>query len=85
MNLVNYAVPKAEVLAEAQKIAAEIAAQPVWAVRWSKAAVNKQVKAQLNQVLELSIAYESMTMLTADYKEAASAFAEKRTPEFKGY
>lgn len=85
MNLVNYAVPKAEVLAEAQKIAAEIAAQPLWAVRWSKAAVNKQVKAQLNQVLELSIAYESMTMLTADYKEAASAFAEKRTPEFKGY
>jgi enoyl-CoA hydratase len=85
MNLVNYAHPKEEVLPEALKIAAEIAAQPLWAVRWSKAAVNKLLKAQLNQVLELSIAYESLTMLTDDYKEAASAFAEKRKPQFRGW
>lgn len=85
MNLVNYAYPKDQVLAEAVKIAEEIAGQPVWAVRWSKAAVNKLLKAQLNQILELSIAYESLTMLTQDYKEAATAFAEKRKPEYKGY
>jgi enoyl-CoA hydratase/carnithine racemase len=85
MNLVNYAFPKETVLDEALKIAAEIAANPVWAVRWSKAAVNKQLKAQLNQILELSITYESLTMLTHDYKEAATAFAEKRKPAFKGY
>ncbi len=85
MNLVNYAVPKESVLDEAKKIAAEIAANPVWAVRWSKAAVNKQLKAQLNQILELSIAYESLTMLTNDYKEAANAFAEKRKPTFQGF
>lgn len=85
MGLVNYAHPKDKVLAEAIKIATEIARNPVWAVRWSKAAVNKQLKAQLNQILELSIAYESLTMLTHDYKEAATAFAEKRKPDFKGY
>ena len=84
MNLVNYAYPKDQVLAEAIKVAHEIAAQPVWAVRWSKAAVNKQVKAALNQALELSIAYESLTMLTVDYKEAVGAFADKRRPTFKG-
>lgn len=84
MNLVNYAYPKDKVLAEAVNVAMEIAAQPVWAVRWSKAAVNKQLKAALNQVLELSIVYESLTMLTMDYKEAVSAFADKRKPEFKG-
>ena len=84
MNLVNYAYPKDQVLAEAVNVAMEIAAQPVWAVRWSKAAVNKQLKAALNQVLELSIVYESLTMLTMDYKEAVSAFADKRKPEFKG-
>lgn len=85
MNLVNYAFPKENVLEEAMKIAREIAANPVWAVRWSKAAVNKQLKAQLNQILELSIAYESLTMLTHDYAEATRAFAEKGTPVFKGY
>ncbi len=84
MGLVNHAHPKEEVLAEAHRIAVEIAANPVWAVRWSKAAVNKQLKAQLGQVLELSIAYESLTMLTEDYKEAVNAFADKRKPEFKG-
>jgi enoyl-CoA hydratase/carnithine racemase len=85
INLVNYAFPKEKVLSEAQEIAAEIAANPIWAVRWSKAAVNKQIRAQLNQVLELSIAYESLTMVTHDHKEAASAFAEKRKPSFKGF
>lgn len=85
MNLVNYAFPKETVLAEAHKIATEIAANPIWAVRWSKAAVNKQLKAQLNQILELSIAYESLTMLTNDYKEAVNAFAEKRPPSFQGF
>lgn len=85
MGLVNYAHPKAEVLDRAIEIAREIAAQPIWAVRWSKAAVNKQLKAQLNQILELSITYEAMTMLTHDYAAATHAFANKQTPEFKGY
>ncbi|MEA1652851.1 enoyl-CoA hydratase-related protein [Nitrospirillum sp. BR 11164] len=85
LGLINYAHPREAVLEEAHKVATEIAANPVWAVRWSKAAVNKQLKAQLNQILELSIAYESLTMLTHDYKEAATAFAEKRKPTFEGY
>lgn len=85
LGLVNHAFPKADVVDEAHKIATEIAANPIWAVRWSKAAVNKQLKAQLNQILELSIAYESLTMLTEDYKEAVNAFADKRKPRFKGF
>lgn len=85
MGLVNYAYPKEEVLDQAIEIAREIAAQPIWAVRWSKASVNKQLKAQLNQILELSITYEAMTMLTHDYAAATNAFANKQTPVFKGY
>ena len=56
IGLVNYAFPREQVLNEALKIAREIAAQPMWAVRWSKASVNKQLKAQVNLVGELSIA-----------------------------
>lgn len=84
MGLVNHAVPREQVLDEALKIAREIAAQPIWAVRWSKAAVNKQVKEQVNKVLELSIAYEAMTMLTKDYAAATEAFANKQKPVFTG-
>ena len=85
MGLVNYAYPKAEVVDRAMEIARELAAQPVWAVRWSKASVNKQLKTALDQVLETSIAYEALTMLTHDYKAATTAFANKQQPEFKGY
>jgi enoyl-CoA hydratase/carnithine racemase len=85
IGLANYAYPREQVLDEALKVAREIAAQPIWAVRWSKAAVNKQLKAQVNQVLELSIAYEAMTMMTRDYQEATTAFANKEKPVFKGY
>lgn len=85
IGLVNYAVPKDQVLNEALKIAREIAAQPIWAVRWSKAAVNKALRDQVNLTGELSIAYEAMTMLTHDYKEATNAFANKQKPTFKGY
>ena len=85
IGLVNYAFPKEQVLDEAMKIAREIAAQPMWAVRWTKASVNKQLKAQVNLVGELSIAYEAMTMLTHDHKAATTAFANKEKPVFKGY
>ena len=85
IGLVNYAFPKEEVLDEALKMAREIAAQPIWAVRWSKASVNKQLKAQVNLIGELSIAYEAMTMMTADHKAATTAFANKEKPVFKGY
>lgn len=85
IGLVNYSFPKEEVLDEALKIAREIAGQPIWAVRWSKASVNKQLKAQLNLIGELSIAYESLTMLTKDYESATQAFAAKEKPVFRGY
>jgi enoyl-CoA hydratase len=85
IGLVNYAYPREQVLDEALKMAREIAAQPMWAVRWSKAAVNKQLKAQVNLVGELSIAYEALTMLTHDHKAATTAFANKEKPVFKGY
>jgi enoyl-CoA hydratase len=85
IGLVNYAFPKEQVLDEAMKIAREIADQPIWAVRWSKAAVNKCIRDQVNLTGELSIAYEALTMMTHDYKAATTAFANKEKPVFKGY
>lgn len=84
IGLVNHAFPRDQVMAEAFVIAREIAAQPIWAVRWSKAAVNKQLKAQVNMVGELSIAYEAMTLMTQDHAAAVEAFARKETPVFTG-
>ncbi|MDR5804854.1 enoyl-CoA hydratase-related protein [Caballeronia sp. LZ001] len=85
MRLVNHAVPAEQVLKEARAIAEELVALPRWAVAWTKLAVNKQIKAQLNQVLDTSIALEVLTLATDDHREAAAAFLEKRRPDFKGH
>lgn len=84
IGLVNHAVPADQVMAKAYEIAEELAALPKWAVRWTKLSINKNLKQQLNLTLDTSITYEALSMQTADYGEAARAFAEKRKPVFTG-
>lgn len=85
MGIANYAVPVEEVMDKAVDIATELARLPIHAVQWTKLSINKGIKDQVNLVLDASIAYEMLTLQTHDHKEAATAFAEKRRPVFKGY
>ena len=86
MGLLTYAEPNGEAtVAKAMEIAEEISRLPIWAVRYTKVAVNKSIKQQLANVLETSIALEALSMHTHDFKEAVNAFVDKRKPEFKGY
>jgi enoyl-CoA hydratase len=84
MGLVNYAVAPEDVMPKAREIARELADGPRWAIRWSKLAVNKWLKEQVNLILDASLAYEMVTFTTEDHREAARAFVEKRKPQFKG-
>jgi enoyl-CoA hydratase/carnithine racemase len=84
IGLVTYVRPQEQVLEEAKSIARELAALPRYAVAWTKLSVNKPLKQQLNFVLDTSMAFEMLTVNTADHAEAVRAFAEKRKPEFKG-
>lgn len=85
LGLANYVRPADEVMAKARELAEQIVRQPKWAVRWTKLAVNKWLKHQVNLVLDSGLGYEIATLFTEDHKEAATAFAEKRKPQFKGY
>jgi len=84
IGLVNYSVPRGEVLAKATRIARELADGPPWAIRWTKLAVNKAIRDQVNLILDASFALEMATFKTEDHKEAVRAFAEKRKPRFTG-
>ena len=84
MGLVNYAVPADEVMAKARALAEELAAGPTWAIRWTKLAVNKQLKDQFNLIMDTSYALEMMSFRTDDHKEAVRAFIEKRKPQYTG-
>jgi enoyl-CoA hydratase len=84
IGLVNYAVPPEEVLPKAKELAQELAEGPTWAIRWSKLAVNKWLKDQVNLIMDASLAYEMLTFNTEDHREAARAFVEKRKPNYQG-
>jgi enoyl-CoA hydratase len=84
MGLVNHDAPAGEALAKALELAAELSALPPLALRWTKLAVNKGLKDQVNLVLDASLAYEMLSMNSKDHREAAQAFLEKRNPAYKG-
>ena len=84
IGLVNHVVPADELLPKARALAERLANGATWAIRWTKASVNKAVRDRLNLILDTSLAFEALTSGTEDHREAARAFMEKRKPEFKG-
>jgi len=84
MGLINYAVPTDELDAKVDEMAARILANPRWAVRWTKAAVNIALRDNANKISDAAFAYELITNLTRDRQEAVNAFVGKRAPEFEG-
>ncbi|MGI4812584.1 MAG: enoyl-CoA hydratase/isomerase family protein [Janthinobacterium lividum] len=84
IGLVNYSVPKGEVLEKARVIAQELAEGATWAIRWTKLSINKALKERVNLIIETSMALEQVTFHTDDHMEAAGAFKDKRKPKFTG-
>lgn len=84
IGLVNHVRPTDEVLPMAMELAEELAALPPLAIRWTKLSVNRWLKDVYHQVFDVSIAFEQVTLRSADHKEAARAFTERRTPRFTG-
>lgn len=83
-GIANHAVPADKVMDEAMKIAQEINRLPPLAVQWTKVSANALLKQQLNLAFDSGIAFEALSMLTADHNEACKAFVEKRKPSYKG-
>jgi enoyl-CoA hydratase/carnithine racemase len=84
VGLVNYCVPRAEVLPKAREIAAELAHGATWAIRWTKLTLNSILKDRANLVQPAGTALEHLTMEMQDHREATQAFKEKRRPKFVG-
>jgi enoyl-CoA hydratase len=84
IGLVNRVLPADEVLPAARAMAERLANGPTWAIRWTKASINKALRERLNLVLDTSLAYEALSSKTEDHEEAARAFMEKRPPKFSG-
>jgi enoyl-CoA hydratase len=83
-GLLTRVVPREMLLAEAKRVAAEIAAKPPVAVRLAKEAVLKAFDASLEGGLEFERKNFYLLFATEDQKEGMAAFAQKRKPAWKG-
>lgn len=84
IGLINHAVPAAELDARVQAYALKVAGMPARAVQWTKASINIGLKQLAHSIMDASIAYEALSNMTHDHREAMDAIAARRKPEFTG-
>ena len=81
IGLVSKALPAADVLPEALRVAAALAAGPQLALRLTKRALNNWLRVA-GPIFDQSAAYEMLTFLGPDVAEGAAAFRDRRPPRF---
>jgi 2-(1,2-epoxy-1,2-dihydrophenyl)acetyl-CoA isomerase len=83
LGIANHVVPAEELLAEARKLATEIAAGPPVALSMIKSLLNKSSNSTLEQMLEFESYAQTLAYTTPEHKEGVAAFREKRSPNFR--
>ena len=84
LGLANW-VCEPEALAErAREIAQRLAQGPAVAYRYMKENLNRAMAGGVDECLDLEATHHVHCAQTEDHRNAAQAFVEKRTPQFKG-
>ena len=84
LGLVNRVVPADRLQAEADELAAALAAKPAVAVRYILDAVRSGMQMSLADGCDYEASLFGVVAATDDMREGTRAFLEKRRPEFKG-
>jgi enoyl-CoA hydratase len=84
LGLVNRVVPAGELMAEARKLAATLAAKAPMAIRYILDAVNRGLQMSFAEAQAYEATLFGLVASTDDMREGTRAFLEKRKPEFKG-
>ena len=84
IGLVHRVVPAADLMTEARKLAAQLAANAPVAMRYIINAVNKGLEMPFAEACQYEATLFGLVASTDDMREGTAAFLEKRKPEFKG-
>jgi enoyl-CoA hydratase/carnithine racemase len=84
IGLVNEVVPAANLIARAEAVLKQIAANAPIAVKYSLDAANKGLDTSQSEGFALEASYFGICASTEDKQEGTSAFLEKRAPHFAG-
>jgi 2-(1,2-epoxy-1,2-dihydrophenyl)acetyl-CoA isomerase len=85
LGLVTKVVPDAEIDAAAHEFALSLAQGPSVTLGYIKKNINNAEHMSLEQCFDAEAIHHSRSGETADHKEAAKAFVEKRKPAFQGH
>jgi enoyl-CoA hydratase len=83
IGLVNHCLPASELDAAVQAFCDRLLGGAMQAIRWTKVLTNIELKRIAHAVMDAGLAYESLTVRSADHREAVQAMLEKRKPVFK--
>ena len=84
LGLANWVVEPDALAAKTREIATRLAAGPTIAFRYMKENLNRAMAGDVDDCLDLEATHHVHCGQTADHKEAAQAFVEKREPVFSG-
>jgi 2-(1,2-epoxy-1,2-dihydrophenyl)acetyl-CoA isomerase len=85
LGIVTSVVPDAEVEAAARELATSLAQGPSVTLGYIKRNINNAEHLSLEACFDAEAIHHSRSGETADHKEAAKAFVEKRKPSFQGH
>jgi 2-(1,2-epoxy-1,2-dihydrophenyl)acetyl-CoA isomerase len=85
LGIVTRVVPDAEVEAAAHELAMSLAHGPSVTLGYIKRNINNAEHLSLEACFDAEAMHHSRSGETADHKEAAKAFVEKRKPAFQGH
>lgn len=82
IGLINHSVPAEELDAVVDACCDRLLAGAKEAIRSTKILLNQELKRVTHSLLDTGLAYEALTIRSADHREAVRAIQEKRPPEF---
>jgi enoyl-CoA hydratase len=82
IGLINRAVPAEELDAAVDDYCERLLQGAQKAIRYTKVILNQELKRVTHAILDTGLAYEALTIRSADHREAVKAMQEKRAPQF---
>ncbi len=82
IGLINHCLPSADLDAAVDAYCNQLLKGATQAIRLTKVLLNMELKRVASSVLEAGIAYEAVTVRSAEHREGVRALREKRVPNF---
>jgi enoyl-CoA hydratase len=81
-GLINHCVPASELDSAVDAFCERLLKGSTNAIRWTKVLINLELKRVATALMDAGIAYESVSVRSADHREGVKALQEKRKPQF---